>query len=203
MAIESTPARADAAIALDQRLDRFLRGVQGRAFRYCRFGCAIEADAFDVIQDAMIDFCRRYRSRPSELWPGLFWRVLQSRLVDQQRRNQRHQRHFADRVDTLNGSEAPPTGDSHLEHRSMETWMEVVQTHAALTAAVRALPNRQREVLLMREWIGLDTKETAKALRISTGTVKTHLHRAIDATRRALAEIDHDVPPPHSLTDSS
>lgn len=46
-------------------------------------------------------------------------------------------------------------------------------------AAIAELPRRQREVVLLRLLEGLSTAETAVALRIGAGSVKTHLHRGL------------------------
>ena len=46
---------------------------------------------------------------------------------------------------------------------------------------VSRLPDRQRDVVLLRVFEGLSVKETANVLRCRQGTVKTHLHRAMQA----------------------
>ena len=51
--------------------------------------------------------------------------------------------------------------------------------------AVAALPRRQREVVVLRYLLDLNTAEAASTLRISEGTVKSELSRA----RAALAEL--------------
>ena len=50
---------------------------------------------------------------------------------------------------------------------------------AAVLAAVRALPRRQRECVLLRYYEGLGEHDIAAALGISAGSVKTHTHRAM------------------------
>lgn len=57
------------------------------------------------------------------------------------------------------------------------------ETRAALAGAVGALPEAQREVLLMRIVDGMGTNEIADALGIPAGTVKSRLHHAIAALR--------------------
>jgi RNA polymerase sigma-70 factor (ECF subfamily) len=52
---------------------------------------------------------------------------------------------------------------------------------------VRDLPQRQRDVFLLRIFEGLSVAETAKVLRCREGTVKVHLHRAMNAIR----DVDH------------
>jgi RNA polymerase sigma-70 factor (sigma-E family) len=53
----------------------------------------------------------------------------------------------------------------------------------ALATAIRALPPRQREVIVLRVFFGLDTGATAKLLGISPGTVGAHLHWALATLR--------------------
>jgi RNA polymerase sigma-70 factor (sigma-E family) len=52
--------------------------------------------------------------------------------------------------------------------------------------ALRALPRRQREVLVLRYWSELTEAEIAATLGISTGSVKTHAHRGIAALQQRL-----------------
>ncbi len=44
--------------------------------------------------------------------------------------------------------------------------------------ALSTLPRRQREAVVLRYYLQLDTREVAAALRINEGTVKSTLHRA-------------------------
>ena len=53
----------------------------------------------------------------------------------------------------------------------------------ALVAAIRALPARQREVIVLRVFFDLGTEATASLLGISPGTVGVHLHRALGTLR--------------------
>jgi RNA polymerase sigma-70 factor (sigma-E family) len=57
---------------------------------------------------------------------------------------------------------------------------------ASLLAALRRLPQRQREVVALRVFLDLDIAETARTLGIAPGTVTAHLSRAIAALRHDL-----------------
>ncbi len=57
-----------------------------------------------------------------------------------------------------------------------------------LVAALRRLPERQRAVVVLRYWEGLDVAQTAAALRISEGTVKSHTSRALAALRLVMED---------------
>ncbi|MFE2723083.1 SigE family RNA polymerase sigma factor [Kitasatospora sp. NPDC059327] len=55
-----------------------------------------------------------------------------------------------------------------------------------VAAAVRALPPRQRAVVVLRYFEDLSVEETAEALGCTTGTVKSQTHRALQALRGKL-----------------
>lgn len=58
--------------------------------------------------------------------------------------------------------------------------------HASLLAAVRTLPARDQEVLLLRYWSELSEADIAATLGISRGTVKSTASRALDKLQKAL-----------------
>ena len=60
-----------------------------------------------------------------------------------------------------------------------------------LLAALRALPQRQREVIAFRVFLDLDTRATAKALGIAPGTVTAHLARAVATLRGQFVTADN------------
>ena len=55
---------------------------------------------------------------------------------------------------------------------------------AELAAALAALSDEQREVILMRFVDDMSLDEIAQALDVPTGTVKSRLHRALETLRR-------------------
>jgi DNA-directed RNA polymerase specialized sigma24 family protein len=58
---------------------------------------------------------------------------------------------------------------------------------AALLGALRRLPARQREVVVLRVFLDLDIETTARQLAIAPGTVRAHLSRAVSTLRDELA----------------
>jgi RNA polymerase sigma-70 factor (ECF subfamily) len=54
---------------------------------------------------------------------------------------------------------------------------------ADLMLALEQLPQRQREVVVLRLFLDLDTQQTADTLGIASGTVTAHLHRAMTTLR--------------------
>jgi RNA polymerase sigma-70 factor (sigma-E family) len=62
--------------------------------------------------------------------------------------------------------------------------------HAEVLAAVRILPARQREALALRYYLDLSEAQTAEAMGVSIGAVKSHTSRALNALRQALQRGD-------------
>jgi RNA polymerase sigma-70 factor (ECF subfamily) len=56
----------------------------------------------------------------------------------------------------------------------------------AVRAALAGLSARQRECVVLRYFLDCSTEEAADALGISTGSVKTHLHRGLAAMEKVL-----------------
>ena len=60
----------------------------------------------------------------------------------------------------------------------------------SLIAALQRLPARQREVIVLRLLLDLDTATTAQTLGMPSGTVASHLHRGLAALRRDIPALD-------------
>src|SRR5262252_6517804 len=74
---EQTQARA---------LNQFLAGVELKAFKIAQAALRHEDDALDAVQDAMLQLARAYADKPAEEWKPLFYRILENRIRDMQRR---------------------------------------------------------------------------------------------------------------------
>ena len=75
----------------------------------------------------------------------------------------------------------PMSPSSHAEDLADTAVLRV-----ALVAAMSALPRRQREAVALRYLADLSEADTASAMGISAGAVKTHLYRGLNALRSAL-----------------
>jgi RNA polymerase sigma-70 factor (sigma-E family) len=64
-----------------------------------------------------------------------------------------------------------------------------VTERSAVMAALAALPDRQREVLVLRYYGDLSEADIAHALGISRGAVKTHASRGMAALRPSLEQV--------------
>lgn len=173
--------------AREAALDRFLRGVERRAYRHVELSCLPGEDAADVLQEAMLAFVRHYRRHPQADWPPLFWRVLDSKLVDLQRRRSLRGRWFGwlGLGEDEDGEDALAQLPDRHEPGPLARLGDGEATRA-LFEALRALPLRQRQAFLLRVWEGFDVARSAQVMAVSEGSVKTHLFRALQALRARL-----------------
>jgi RNA polymerase sigma-70 factor (ECF subfamily) len=63
---------------------------------------------------------------------------------------------------------------------------ETAVLRVALAVALGSLPRRQRQAVVLRYLCDLPADEVARVLRISPGSVKTHVHRGLAALRARL-----------------
>jgi len=171
-------------------MDAFLAAVERRAFHIARMAVGDADEALDIVQDSMIRLVRSYSQRPSGDWKPLFYRILNNRIVDTQRRNTVRRRVMAwisprrvddDAPDPLELAPGP------VRHEP-DTQLQLDGAMDALEAAVAELPARQREAFLLRAVEGLNVAGTATAMGCSAGSVKTHYSRAVHSLRATLGE---------------
>jgi RNA polymerase sigma-70 factor (sigma-E family) len=75
-----------------------------------------------------------------------------------------------------------------IEGRSAEAGAMADQDHRRVVAALRDLPDRQREALALKFYLDLSEANIAKAMGVSAGSVKTHVHRGLAALGPVLGE---------------
>lgn len=97
-------------------------------------------------------------------------RVLLRTFLDERRRPWRRERAAAEPPDRAALADAPRGVDERL----------------ALRAALHRLPPTQRAAVVLRYWCDLDIRETAAALGVSEGTVKSASSRGLAALREVL-----------------
>jgi len=171
-------------------LESFLAEVEKKAFRIAQIALRHEADALDVVQDAMMQLAHRYSSRPAAEWRPLFYRILENRIRDVQRRRIVRQRVMSFLPWRGEDEEDLPDPVEQAADTSPgpPVQLESEQMIRALEQAVEQLPGRQRQAFLLRNVEGLDVAETAAAMSCSQGSVKTHYFRALQALRAKLGD---------------
>ena len=197
-AVYSTPAAWSGSSNLAEKtadaraLDQFLASIERKAFKIAQLALRNEDDALDAVQDAMLSLVRSYGGKPSEEWKPLFYRILDNRVRDMQRRRtvrgrvmswmpfQSNDEDSDDVFDPI--AAAPSLAPAVVEKLQMDEAIGVLEEKIA------ALPDRQRQCFLLRNFEGLDVAETAAAMGCSEGSVKTHYFRALQTLRAELGE---------------
>ena len=78
--------------------------------------------------------------------------------------------------------------DETVRHAVTRDPADTVVDRDVLRRALTGLPRRQREVVVLRFFADLSVAETAAALGVSEGTVKTQTSRAVSRLRQELGE---------------
>jgi RNA polymerase sigma-70 factor (sigma-E family) len=131
-------------------------------------------DAEELVQDSFVGLHAAWgRLRDPERAAA----YLRQSVVNRARSAQRHR----GVVDRFLGRQAPPAPAP-----SAEAYALAAETHAEVMAAVRWLPARQREALVLRYYLDLSEAQIADAMGVSPGAVKSHLARALAALRLSL-----------------
>ena len=185
-AIEKEDERLDQARALES----FLASVERSAFRIARYALRDTEDALDIVQEAMMQLVKSYSQRPEAEWKPLFYKILENKIRDSQRR-----RGVRNRVMAWFGSNTTEDNPESLVDRAPDTrepepdrQTELDAAVSELDKAVYALPNRQQQAFLLRTLEGLDVAQTASIMGCSQGSVKTHYSRAIHSLREKLGD---------------
>ena len=150
-----------------------------------------DADAaLDIVQDAMFILVKKYRHKPEKQWKPLFYRILQNRIRDWYRRSRVRNR-WRSWLGGKNPDEDRAEGDpleNFADPSGDNPDRTVMRKEAsrAIVSALAKLPLRQNQAFMLRIWEGLSVSETARAMRCSEGSVKTHSARAIKALRSRL-----------------
>jgi len=129
-------------------------------------------DGEDCAQEAMIRIWQKLSSyRGDSAFSTWVYRVTASLCTDALRKRQR-QRQESLEVLAESGFEARDNAPTPEEAR------ETGETREMIAEALSAVPEQMRSVFLPWDVRGLSVEDTAKALGISTGTVKSRLSRA-------------------------
>lgn len=144
--------------------------------RLVRLAALLQGDhavAEEVVQDAFVALHRRWRRLRD---PGSAVAYLRTSVVHGCRSVQRRRgvaaRHPEDRAPHVPSAEQLAVLDAAT---------------GAVVEALRQLPARQREALVLRYYGGLSESEIAEAMNISNGAVKSHASRGMAGLRDALA----------------
>lgn len=151
--------------AFRQLVEAYQAPVYRLALRMCGGDAALAEDA---AQEAFLAAWRGLpRFRGDSRFSTWLYRLTTNAAIDCLRREKRHRD-----TDDLESVELPDGGDTPQE------LAERSETQTAVRAALSALSEEHRQVLLLRYMQELDYGEIAAALAVSEGTVKSRINRA-------------------------
>jgi len=167
--------------------EELVRAHGGRMLAVARRFLPAEEDARDAVQDAFLSAFRsidRFEGQ-ARLSTWLHRIVVNAALMKLRTRRRKPEQSIEELLPGFHE-------DGHLE-RPASPWRvpgldgaERAELRELLLGSIRSLPESYRNVILLRDIEDLDTEETAELLGISTGAVKTRLHRARLALREFL-----------------
>ena len=149
-----------------------LHGV--RLVRVAFAMCGDRRAAEDAVADAVSRVWPRFRDGHVDDLGAYLRRAVVNAVIERFRRHG-HEEAAYRRVGAPEVSAAAPDADARV------VW-----------DAVQRLPMGQRAVVVLRYLEDMSEADTAAALGISVGTVKSRLSRGLDALRRGLEEVDVD-----------
>lgn len=192
---QAAPAESD--LALVARLQagektafrELVRRHQDKVFRLAMRLTRDESRAQDAMQDAFLQVYRKIgQFQEQSAFTTWLYRITVNAALMRMRSEKRHRESSLDEASpryTEQGEIAEPVDD----------WSAAVDDDAAnrelakyAAQAVDELPDTYRSVFLLRELEDLSTEDVAQILDLTVPTVKTRLHRARLALRKALAE---------------
>lgn len=140
-----------------------------RFLLFARDQTRCEADAQDVLQDALVESWRRHGDTPPP--DAMVFATIRRRAIDLGRRIDRREVREQVVPEWFGTASADDSVDADLE------------------AAVKALPNHLREVIILKTWSGLTFQQIADTLEIPQNTAASRYRYALEHLREALKEV--------------
>lgn len=180
--------RDEDLVALSQKGDRqafevLLQRYMRKAFRIAHDFTRDVDEAKDLSQEAFLRAYLRIKDFDgrSSFYTWLY-RIVVNLCLDHHRRLGRGRR---ERFNEAGGNVAVQT--QMVDACSPEQEAMAKEAARRIEGALKALPENQRAVFLLRNHQGLSISDIARVMKTTEGTVRVHLHRAVVALRQSLA----------------
>ena len=156
--------------------EQLVRRHNQRLFRAARAVLRSDTDAEDALQQAWLDIFRNLAAfRGDSAFSTWATRIAVNTAI-----------HHARKQPVL--TEAPPPE----QEAGPDVAFERAEVGKLLESCLAQLPQGNREVMVLRDVLELDTAETAACLGLTEEAVRVRLHRARGAVAAALAELTLD-----------
>lgn len=172
-------ARAGDSLAVDELLGRHEKQI----FRFGLRMCGSEEDARDVLQETLVAAFQglpEFRGEADiSTW---LYQIARSFCSKMRRRRAGEPRHL-EPLDSPMAMSAPSTSDAPDQRAHAREIGSVLQ------AAILSLPEKYREVVVLRDVEGLSSEDTARVTGDDIAAVKSRLHRARMELRAAITTL--------------
>lgn len=153
------------------------RAARGMGFR--------EDESEDLVQDVFTTFLEtldRFEGR-SQVRTWLFG-ILHHKVMEKRRESYRDERN--DPIDEVFESRFDRNGNWVRPPEDLQLVLESKGIGAAIGQCLEGLPAAQREVFVLREMEGLETKEVCKVLGVTVTNMSVLMHRARNRLRECM-----------------
>lgn len=169
---EQTLAVSTARVPADELVAHLFRAESARLVSMARWFVEDRTAAEDLVQEGFIKLAANaYRIRTPERAASYLRSIVINLCRDHNRRGLVSLRH------------RPPSLTDEVSAEDVATAREEVRT---VVAAVRGLPRRQRDCVVLRYYLELSIAEIGDTLGLSRNSVKTHLQRGMRTLEREL-----------------
>lgn len=155
-------------------LDCLIRSHQDPAFRYARRVCGDADLARDVVQEAFLRVMRHHdRLGPDQSFRAWFLHIVRNLAIDALRRQRT--RSAVPYEDHLRSCSTANPGDD----------LDRSETRRRIAETLLDLPEKYREILVMREMDGMPAEDIASIINVEYATTRWRLHKARALFREA------------------
>lgn len=163
-----------------------VRQYQDRVFGFAQYFMKDREAAQDVTQDVLIRFWEHHEDVDDERALGWLLRVTRNACIDALRKRKTRRNAVTVNTDGLDRATSPQASPAEDAEASD------FRTH--LEAALDAVDEPYRSVIILREIQHLKYREISEALDMPMNTVKVYVHRGRKKLRKQLAEvIEHET----------
>jgi RNA polymerase sigma-70 factor (ECF subfamily) len=171
-------------VAFEELMVRY----EGKIYGYLSRMCNCADNVRDVLQETFLTTYRylgRFRGESSfKTW---LYKIASTSCLRSMRRRKNEPAYHLSYEDLLPGEAEKKEGLSAGWYNAPVADLLNKELHGQISKSLEKLPEKYRAVFILREMEELNAEETARALGISSGAVKSRLHRARLFLRKELA----------------
>jgi RNA polymerase sigma-70 factor, ECF subfamily len=185
---QDTALEAVLAEDLEGGFERMVREYQDRLYSFAHRLAGNPQDAEEIAQDAFVRAYRAMKTYPAARIRALSlkaWLYQITLNVARNRRRGKRQKFVS--IDARDGDGRALWEPEDDPGSRPDSRLEQGRRRADIATLVAALPERYRSALILRYMEGLRLEEVAAVLKQPLGTVKSNVHRAVNALREALS----------------